>query len=351
MKKKHLITYEEYEHVLAMIGQDAEHKHYENVGVVSIDLTMEEAQGLRDAGLIVEKNTAVKLLSTPVPFNPSYGIPPQNLAYYYPNDPFLAGFDGSGVKVAIIDTGCNDATAAACPGITRLDFTGLGPGDNQGHGSKGCLTVGQQLNFYTPFETELWGMAPKCSLYSMRAIEGGVDAFVAAIDYGISIGIDIMNFSVSIGPVLSLRTAIQAAVDAGIIVVCASGNVFVGSEMAYPAQFPGVLAISSIFTITGELFGSYITGDGHTALTVVNYNGGAAQTFISGTSGAAFTMSGLMAMYKQKYPGLNSARAINLLQRRALPMDGYTYDDSIDSTTLGILLNYQTGAGFTAPLN
>ncbi len=348
--KRYLITYEEYDHVLAMLGHDIEHKHYENVGVVSVDLYLEEAQGLLEAGLIVEENTQAELLSTPVPFNPSYGIPPQNLAYYYPNNPFAAGFAGQGVKVAIIDTGCSDLSAAAIPGITRLDFTGLGPGDDNGHGSKGCLTVGQQLNFSPPYEAELYGMAPHCSLYSMRAIEGGIDAFVAAIDYSIAHGMHIINLSVSLGNPASVATAIAAAIAAGIIVVCASGNSF-NSNMTYPAQLPGTLAISSIFTITGELFGSYETDDGHIKVTVVNYNGGAAQTFISGTSGAAFTMSGLLALYKQKYPGLNSARAINLLQRRALEMDGYVYDNSADSTTLGVLLNYPTGAGFTAPLN
>ncbi len=343
---KYLIPYTEYEEVINLMGKGFEHENLEYVKAIVADLTEDQATMLRKEGIEVHENQDAELLYA-VPTFAYFQTPPEILNYWNLNSAHAAGFTGTGVKVAILDTGCNDFFAVAMPSnLTRLDFTGLGIGDNNGHGSRGCTMIGQTNSVFTPFGINNFGIAYGAHIYSMRTYENGVLGVILAINYCIANGIDIINISLDVGP--SANTAVQAALDAGIIVVCASGNVLT-NYMAYPAAYLGVIAVNAVECPTGVLFGSYHYHPGENMVTVTTYNGGCAQAWTGGTSQAAFMLSGLLAIYKQKYPSLNCAKAINLLRRRALKMDGYTY--ALPSSTYDTLINLETGGGFVNALN
>jgi subtilisin family serine protease len=150
---------------------------------------------------------------------------------------------------------------------------------------------------------------------------------------------------------LGLTTAITAALSAGIIVCCASGNTNIGN-IVHPANVSGVICVgaidSSVLPETVNIFSSYIMPDGTIQMTNIFHNLGGAEVRVGGTSQATHMTSAMMALYKQKYPTLNSAKGINLLRRKALKIDSHTYN--MLSSTKDTLLDYQTGAGFTSPL-
>lgn len=347
--KKYILEYTDYDAIVALLGHSIPYTNYEHVTTVVVDLYQEEYLAITNAGYTIFENiilTPDSLCAVPE-IQPNIGTPPPFLTYANIFNSHLAGFTGAGVSVALLDTGCNDVHAATVPTLIRQDYTGLGAdGDLFTHGSRGCLIVGQILDFYTPFATVNYGIARGCQLYSMRCFDGGTASYIAAINYCIANGIDIMNFAIS--SLSGLTTAINAAIAAGIIVVSASGN-NTATQIQPPSTITGVICVNAVLGTTGVVGGSHLTSNGHTQVTITNYNNGHYQTYMGGTSQASMMVSAILAIYKQKYPTLNQQKATNLLKRKALQMDGYTYN--VTSTSRGVLENYVTGAGFISPIN
>lgn len=350
--KKYIIDYEDYDDILGLLGHGVPHTNLENVTTVIVDLTEEEFHALVGTGIKIIENPPCKLLSSwpaDMPYRSLTPNPPYIATYLNMMNARIAGFSGTGVNIALMDSGCLNSNAdLSNPTLIRQDYTGMGAsGDTEGHGSKACCIFQQKYSFFTGLEVN-YGLAYGAQLYSMRVLEGGAAAIISAISWSIANNIHIINISLAVGG--GLTTAINAAIDAGIIVVCASGN-DLSSEMAHPANIFGVIAVSSVDNVTAgmPLAGSYLTSDGHIGICVVMYSGGAFEFFVGGTSQAAFQISALMAIYKQKYPTLTTPKAINLLRRKALQMTGQTYTTL--SSTYNTLLSYQTGAGFVSPIN
>jgi subtilisin family serine protease len=337
-----------YEHIAGLLGEKISHKCLEKVCFVTVQLTEEEYEAMVGAGIDIHESKPAKLLYAP-PNIPFRGYPTP----YSPINDFLnitnahlAGFDGTGVKVGILDTGANDSAVDLTPTLIREDFTGTGVQDDYNHGGKACNMIGQVFSAFTG-ATVTYGMAHGCQLYSLKVYPGGTAELVEAIDWAIDNNLDIINISLQYFD--SVEDAIWAAIDAGIIVVCAAGNDEF-ALMAHPADIDGVIAVNCVdYANASVIAGSYLTWNGEVGVTVTTYNAGSAESFVGGTSQSAFQTSGLLALYKQKYPSLNTSKAINLLRRKAWEMDGYAYDH--ESTTREKLLNYETGAGFLSPIN
>lgn len=354
--KKYIIQYDHYDELVSILGDGIPHSNLNNVNTVIVDLYEEEYLAIKNAGYNIIPDVSIKgedaLCYTPT--NMTFAVTPPTalLDYYNLTNSHAAGFTGVGVKVAVIDTGQHDNHHAAAPAVTRHDFTvgqtGI-DGEPISHGGRACIIIGQTNLFTgtaTPGAPALYGMAYGCDLHSMRIMEddGGVftSAIVTSLDYAVENNFHIVNLSLQLLDG-SFDNALQACLDAGIIVVCASGN-NIGAPMTYPARYPNVIAVNAWFA--GSVGGSYLSTPN--PVTVTNYNSGHT-TFVGGTSQAAFMLTGLLALYKQKYPSLNTAKAIHLLRRRAFTMDGYTYNTP--STSRNVLLDATTGAGFVAPLN
>lgn len=354
--KRYILEYDSYDEVLVLLGREIPHEHLEHVSTIIIDLYEEEYEAIKEAGYnIVENNYDIEPLDSPStigyyippifattdeppPFNGYMGVPASH----------TAGFDGTGVKIGLLGSGTSVGAAATVPTLIFQDYTGLGMVDiSPSHEGRGTLCIGQMLQL-TTLVPKPYGIAKGCQLYNIKCYPGGTAEFIQGVNYCIANNIDIINISFSLGS--GMDTALNAAMAAGIIVVCSSGNIL-GDYVNHPANVEGVIAVNGLACNTGVVFGSSLSLDGHTQVTVTSYHGGHYQTFSGGTSQAAWMLSAVLAIYKQKYPSLNTQKAIHLLKRRAKPLSGYTYDRVSYTSTLGVLEDYITGAGFLAPLN
>lgn len=346
--KKYILEYNTHDEVIALLGREIPHEHLEHVSTIILDLYEDEYLAIKEAGYnIVENNYDIEVLYTPPTFATTGEPPPFNEYMGVPAS-HAAGFDGTGVSIGLLGSGTSVGAAATVPTLIFQDYTGLGMVDiSPSHEGRGTLCIGQMLQLNTGVPKP-YGIAKGCQLYNIKCYPGGSAEFIQGINYCIANNIDIINISFNLGS--GMNTAINAALAAGIIVVCASGN-SLATQVAHPANIPGVICLSGLQCNTGVLFGSYLTPDSSTNVTIVNYHGGHYQTFSGGTSQAAWMLSGILAIYKQKYPSLTTEKAIHLLKRRAKQLTGYTYNRTSNTSTKGVLENYETGAGFLAPIN
>jgi subtilisin family serine protease len=153
------------------------------------------------------------------------------------------GLDGSGVGIAMVDSGVtawhDDLTGPGQVGqrvVRFVDFVNhrQAPYDDYGHGTH---VAGILAGNGTDSQGEWTGMAPGANLVALKVLDENGDGYVSdvidAIEYAIAhraeLNIRVMNVSVAAEPTESYMTdpltlAAWRAVDAGIVVVAAAGN-------------------------------------------------------------------------------------------------------------------------------
>jgi subtilisin family serine protease len=174
--------------------------------------------------------------------------------------PGAVAYTGSGVGVAIVDTGIDFqhgdlAVAAAC-------FTAYATcQDDHGHGTHVSGIVAAANN-----GIDVVGVAPGATLYAVKVLDRrgrGLDsAIMAGLDWIadnaalVSPAIRVVNMSLgrqgTLGDNPSLRTVVQALISKGITVVVAAGNdsTLEVSEQV-PATYPEVITVASTTAMTG----------------------------------------------------------------------------------------------------
>src|SRR4051795_8967397 len=273
-------------------------------------------------------------------------------------DAWTKGWTGKGVDVALIDSG-----VAPVPGLTSgnviqgpdLSFESQDPmlvhKDTFGHGTHmGSIIAGRDVastgTTYAKADSHQYtGIAPDARLVSLKvaAADGGSDVsqVIAAIDWvtqhANDPGMNIRVLNLSYGtdstqsPALDpLAYAVENAWRAGIVVVVASGNDgTTRTQLASPAVDPLVIAVGADdpngtdqvgddsvppFAQRGTLTrhvdviapGVHILGlrDPGGSIDLANPGARVGSRFLrgSGTSQAAAVVSGLAALYLQKYP-------------------------------------------------
>src|SRR4029079_12783357 len=285
----------------------------------------------------------------------------------------LSGFTGRGIGVAVIDSGV--ATHAALRGrvVAEFDFTGkkASPVDKFGHGTHVAdIVAGNDTGEYA-------GIAPGAHIVSLRVLgsdgSGDTSDVINAIDWAIAnksqFALRIINLSLG-HPVFEsyrddpLCQAVQRAVDAGMVVVAAAGNLgktddgrpIVGGVIS-PGNSPAALtvgALNTMATVTrsddvmatyssrGPTFidgvlkpdvaapGNKIAGPAAPGayLTqtyperIVSGQGSQAYIELSGTSMAAAVVSGAAALLLEANPALTPADTKLLLQLTSSPVAG-----------------------------
>lgn len=159
------------------------------------------------------------------------------------------GLDAAGVRIGVIDSG----SPALHPDVKQNivggeDFTGTGMKfDIIGHSTFICGIIGADTN--NSLGTA--GMLTNCEIVPLRIFHnsktGDVSKTVAAIYSAINVyDCDVINLSLTTPNVFnSMRDAIAAAVNKGVIVVAAAGNSS-GSGVQYPAGFDGVIGVAAV---------------------------------------------------------------------------------------------------------
>ena len=164
---------------------------------------------------------------------------------------------GEGVKVAIIDTGCDVNHVNLKDRIMGVrNFTTDDRGDINnvsdyvGHGTATASIIGAS----DIGDKGIIGVAPKCELLILKALTrtgGKIDWVISAIKYAIQQKVDIINMSLGCSqgnP--EMYEAIKRAIDRNIIVVAASGNNGDNNpntnELNYPASFNECVSVGSV---------------------------------------------------------------------------------------------------------
>lgn len=235
--------------------------------------------------------------------------------------------DGSGVTVAVVDSPVDgthpDLAGHVLPGRSA-DGTGNGWGTGQGarHGTEmaGIIAGGTKPGGYL-------GIAPGAKILPVNngGTQPGTDA---AIRWAVDHGAKVINLSV--GGMLSLpeeAAAVRYAEDHDVVLVAAAGNIPEDNndpEVISPARLPGVVAVGALDQKAVAWYGSArgpevaLTAPGVDIIAPApldtSPNGYGSGT---GTSGAAAFVSGVAALIRAKYPGLNAPSVIERLIRTA----------------------------------
>ena len=183
------------------------------------------------------------------------------------------GFDGSGIDVAVIDSGVAPVEGLTAPGKVingpDLSFDSQTPQllhlDMYGHGTHMAGIIagrddGAALESFTESE-QFRGMAPGSRIVNIKVADatGAVDVsqVIAAIDWVVQhrndngLNIRVLNLSFGTDSIQSpaldpLAFAVEQAWNHGIVVVAASGNDGIGTQVRNPAKDPFVIAVGAV---------------------------------------------------------------------------------------------------------
>jgi subtilisin family serine protease len=157
---------------------------------------------------------------------------------------------GAGIKVGVIDTGCDLNHPALRQAIVASeDFSGKGTADDgAGHGTHVAGIIGAR-----PVNGGTVGVAPECQLYIAKALgddgSGDMDDIVEAIHWLIEMQVDIINVSLgSDGGTPMLKAACELAAAKGIMMICAAGNDGVEAidDVDYPGRYESCIAVGAV---------------------------------------------------------------------------------------------------------
>lgn len=203
---------------------------------------------------------------------------------------------GDGVRVGIVDSAIDRDHPNLMDQIVDLrDFVAASPVPlAEAHGTAVAGVIGAGVS-----NEGIVGVAPAAELVGLRACwqdEGAPGicnsfSLARAINFAILNDIDVLNLSVG-GPDDPLLTElIETALDAGIVVVAASGE---GDALVYPAALEGVIA-------AGQVAGRSVPAPMVDVLTTAP---GAAHRYVSGSSIATAHVSGVVALMLAQDPTL-----------------------------------------------
>merc|ERR1712179_792643 len=237
-------------------------------------------------------------------------------------DNYLYTNTGQGVTVYVMDTGIR-LTHNEFSGRARHEFdaTGEGPGDGNGHGTHCASTVGGNT----------YGVAKDVSLVDVKVLSrfgsGSFAGVIAGVNYaaGTSARPKVGSMSLGGGRSQSVNDAVDAASNAGVTMVVASGNSNTDACNFSPASATEAVTVNSIqrgdqrssFSNFGTC--SDIFAPGSNVLSAWIGSNTATNT-ISGTSMACPHVAGQAAKLLQQSPG-SSPRTIKS-ELVSLALDG-----------------------------
>ncbi|MFE5836676.1 S8 family serine peptidase [Arthrobacter sp. NPDC056493] len=154
---------------------------------------------------------------------------------------------GSGIKVAIIDSGvASDNPDIAPKVVARANFSGTATGeDNYGHGTHVAGIVAATANN----TIGVAGVCPSCSILDAKVLNdsgsGSSSAIANGINWAVTSGAKVINMSLGQRVASrTLETAVNNAWNRGVVVVAAAGNAGTQAKI-YPGAYPNVIAVAA----------------------------------------------------------------------------------------------------------
>ncbi|MDG4767866.1 S8 family serine peptidase [Solwaraspora sp. WMMD406] len=242
---------------------------------------------------------------------------------------------GSGVRVAVVDTGVAGHPDLRDNLTTGVDLVTSDPAaatiDDDGHGTS---VAGLIAAHGRPDGSGVLGIAPRATLIPVRdRVRSGdalPDQLAAGIDAAVRAGADVINVSTSSAPSPSLAAAVQAALAADVVVVAAAGNRPRDVGVAFPAFVDGVVAVGAVgrdgeydpISVTGSRIS--VTAPGVQMHSTTPDGGYLAST---GTSTATAVVSGAVALIRSRFPTMTAREVVERLTATAADRGPPGHDD------------------------
>jgi len=289
--------------------------------------------------------------AVPFPNVPNYGgVNEWNLNLISAPEVWAQGYDGTGVTVAVVDTGVDlnhpdlfsniwvnpgeisgngidDDQNGFVDDVHGWDFAGRDrqPQDLNGHGTHVAGTIAAINNGFGST-----GVAPGASIMPVQvlAANGSGSSFnvAAGIRYAVDAGADIVNLSLGGGYSSTIRSALQYAQQAGVLVVAAAGNEAAGLP-SYPAMFSAnfnnVLSVgahsssNARASFSNRVGGSAAVQVDAPGVSIFNTYAGDRYARLSGTSMATPHVAGLAALTLSANPNLSAGQLRQLIVNSA----------------------------------
>ncbi|AJC73486.1 peptidase S8 [Pseudothermotoga hypogea DSM 11164 = NBRC 106472] len=266
--------------------------------------------------------------------------------YQYPHRLFdsqsiwSAGYKGTGVIVAVIDTGVNgthpDLVGRVLTGYnarTGGTFQPDSNSDTHGHGTHCAGIIAAAIG-----GGKVVGLAPEVYVMPVRIFDpsyvGDINT-AAGIVWAVENGAQVLSNSWG-GPGYSetIKRAIDYALRRNVVVVFSAGNDYSDQAWHYPSAHTGVIGVAATtandkvtsFSSRGEYVSVGAPGDYVLSTYHVNALLNQPYVFMSGTSMACPYVSAAAALLKQKYPDANCYQIRKLLEMTAVDIESPGYD-------------------------
>jgi hypothetical protein len=256
------------------------------------------------------------------------------------------GYEGDGIDIALIDAGFINLTTNAAFSNTNIKgaksfiYEDANPYNTDEHGvwTSSCMAINKPGVYV--------GTAPAANYWFFRTEDQTSeypveeDYMVAAMEYADSVGVDVINTSLSYtshdgntfnyvfsdmdGKTAFASRGANMAADKGMLIVCCAGNE--QSWIGAPGDSPEVLTVGAVNIKKGiDTFTSFgVTVDGRMKPDIVSLGGGASVITScgttmqrNGTSYASPIVCGLAACLWQAFPKLTNKDIIDIVRKSA----------------------------------
>ncbi|MEN0644044.1 S8 family peptidase [Alkalicoccobacillus gibsonii] len=281
---------------------------YDYIDVLAVELDPEDVDALsEEAGIsFIEEDIELSIQQT-VP----WGITRVQAPAVHNR-----GVTGSGVRVAILDSGISTHSDLTIRGGASFVPGEPTTADLNGHGTHVAGTVAALNN-----SIGVIGVAPSADLYAVKVLgangRGSVSGIAQGLEWAAANNMHIANMSLgSDAPSTTLERAVNYATSQGVLVIAATGNNGSGS-VGYPARYANAMAVGATDQNNRRAnFSQYGTGIDIVApgVNVQSTYPGNRYASLNGTSMATPHVAGAAALVKQRYPSWNATQIRNHLK-------------------------------------
>lgn len=316
-----------------LMKQENVTESFDLLPIVELELTPLELQHIEqtypnaDISLVQEYENAAFTDKVPVQFPMINTVPTQTVPY-----------TGKGVKVGVLDTGidvdhpdlivsggiCTLDKAEYCSKVVSYD-------DDSGHGTHVAGVIAAKQN-----NIGIVGIAPNVELFAIKALGkgGGSSTSIAkGIEWAIENNIDILNLSiVTLGPDTIIQSFIEIAYNQNMIIIGAAGNEgdrINSDTVQYPSKYEQVISVSAVDINKAVLSNSSqgpkveLAAPGGKIVSTFpkeldNFDTSADGYYtLTGTSMATPHVTGIAALYKERFPSFSNSKIRELLSSHA----------------------------------
>jgi type VII secretion-associated serine protease mycosin len=255
---------------------------------------------------------------------------------------------GKSVTVAVIDTGVyphDDLRRNLLSGTSFISGrTDNGQVDLNGHGTKMASIIAAHGRAN---QAGVVGIAPEARILPVSTFNDdgkhvGGDPFAVSkgFEWAVSHGAKIISFSAATAPSSAFRSAVDNAAENDVLIVAAAGNAGEDVVSAYPANYPGVLAVGASDKSGQHASISYRAPYIQICAPGVDIEGAKPPNGYQigdGTSSATAIVSGAAALIRAKYPDISAQEVIHRITATATDIGKPGRDDECGFGVLNLV--------------